>query len=252
MRHFGLNCGRYISIVLFCLVIEFVRASPSPSKRTCDNSKPECLRKTLQKALPNFMKGIPELGVEVLDPFYIDKLEMMLAGGLKIQFLDGHSKGLRKCVVEKARVAHDVIETQFLCNLTIKGKYKSIGRLLMFPINGDGDAAIRCKNLRITQILKMRSVKGFGDTHLEIVNAQTNHSYDGQIQYNLTNLIKGSPETSKILLDFMNQNWHLVAQEFGDPLIDFGVKIILRNVKKLLSKVPMKQLFQTWEPVPPT
>lgn len=49
------------------------------------------------------MKGIPELGVEVLDPFYIDKLEMVLAGGLKIQFLDGHSKGLRKCVVEKAR-----------------------------------------------------------------------------------------------------------------------------------------------------
>ncbi|XP_063826618.1 circadian clock-controlled protein daywake-like [Ostrinia nubilalis] len=175
---------------------------------------------------------------------------MTLAGGLKIKFTNGHAKGLRKCIVEKARVMHDVIETQFLCNLTVKGKYKSSGRLLMFPINGDGDAAIRCKNLRVNLTLQLRSIKGSGDTYLEIVNSQSKHSYEGQIQYNLTNLIKGSPETSKTLLNFMNQNWHMVAQEFGDPLVDFGVKVILRNIKKLISAVPMNQLFTTWEPVP--
>lgn len=29
------------------------------------------------------------------------------------------------------------------CNITIKGKYTAVGRLLLFPINGEGDAKIK-------------------------------------------------------------------------------------------------------------
>lgn len=53
------------------------------------------------------------------------------------------------------------------------------------------------ENLRISTILKVKSTQAAGTTYLEIVNVTTNHSYDGRVRYNLTNLFKGSPETSK-------------------------------------------------------
>lgn len=53
------------------------------------------------------------------------------------------------------------------------------------------------ENLRINAVLKLKSKVGPEATYLEVVGMSSNHSYDGRIQYNLTNLIKGSPETSK-------------------------------------------------------
>lgn len=36
---------------------------------------------------------------------------------------------------------------EFHCNLTIKGQYEAIGRILLFPINGRGDAKIKLSKL---------------------------------------------------------------------------------------------------------
>lgn len=35
------------------------------------------------------------------------------------------------------------------CNMTIKGKYTAVGRLLLFPINGEGDSKIKIGNYLI-------------------------------------------------------------------------------------------------------
>lgn len=42
----------------------------------------------------------------------------------------------------------------------------------------------------------------------------------------------------------MNQNWKLVAKEFGGPIIDYGTTAILNNVKKVLDEVPVNQLLE--------
>lgn len=46
----------------------------------------------------------------------------------------------------------------------------------------------------------------------------------------------------EMVLEFMNRNWRMVAEEFGKPVVDYGVAAILRNIKLLLKNIPEKEL----------
>lgn len=70
--------------------------------KPCDDSK-NCLKNSLQAALPGFIQGIPELGIDSLDPFDISNVTLLLPGNLRVQHIQGVSKGLKKCVVDTAR-----------------------------------------------------------------------------------------------------------------------------------------------------
>lgn len=54
-------------------------------------------------ALPAFANGIPELGIEALDPYILKELSLKLPGGIDIAFSHGYAKGLKKCIVDFAR-----------------------------------------------------------------------------------------------------------------------------------------------------
>ncbi|XP_049872803.1 uncharacterized protein LOC126371525 [Pectinophora gossypiella] len=211
---------------------------------SCKNNSSECLKDSIQAALPSFVKGDPSLGTEPLDPFIIRKLSLKLPGNLDLEFRQGSSKGLKKCVIDSARMVKDTLDLQFHCSLVIKGKYKSSGRLLMFAIDGDGDSTIKCKNIKIQFLAKLGSaVQDDGKRHLEIRAFKSYHSFEGQVFYRMTNLIKGNPQISNLIVDFMNQNWRMVAQEFGKPIVDFGISCILKNVKQLFKAVTQEQLI---------
>lgn len=64
----------------------------------CNNTETSCLIQATQEAIPEFAKGLPNLGVPSLDPFIIDELPIQLPG-VKVTFLDGKVTGLRKCQV---------------------------------------------------------------------------------------------------------------------------------------------------------
>ncbi|CAH0752802.1 unnamed protein product [Diatraea saccharalis] len=184
------------------------------------------------------------MGVERLDPLIVERLNLNLPGGLDIQFRQGYGKGLRNCVIENATLVENILETQFACNISIRGKYKSSGKLLMFPIDGDGDASMKCKNVRFFTKLTLKTEMGEdGKKHLLITDVKTNHKFDGRITYNFTNIFKRSPETSKLVMAFMNENWRMVADEFGDPVVNFGVNRILKNVKQAFKMVPLDELL---------
>ncbi|XP_037296290.1 circadian clock-controlled protein daywake-like [Manduca sexta] len=232
---------KYI-LVIFILVISRID-SITQFRRPCEDLSEECLSKSLQMAFPIFVQGIPELGIESLDPYIIDNLDLMLAGGLSIQFRQGIAKGLKDCDVDFAKLIGNTLETQLHCNLTVKGKYKSLGKLLMFPIDGHGDASIKSRNIRLHGLFKFKSkVLSDGEKYLEIISSNVEHSYDGRVSYHLTNLLRGNPELSNSVLDFMNDNWRMVAEELGGPLVDYGVAAVMKNLKQLLTIIPMNKM----------
>ncbi|RVE54237.1 hypothetical protein evm_001064 [Chilo suppressalis] len=236
-----------ILLVIIYLVKGFSSATinpPTKSATSCNGDISRCLQESMQRALPTFAEGNREIEVERLDPLTVQRLDLNFPGGLNIQFRQGYAKGLRNCVVDKARLVENVLDTEIVCNVSINGKYKSTGRLLMFPINGDGDASIKCRNVRISIAVTLKSVeKEHGSKYLEIVDIKTKHKFVGRITYKLTNIFKGSPETSKLVMEFINHNWRLVAEEFGDPIVEFGVTRIMSNVKQALKMIPVEKML---------
>ncbi|KOB69561.1 Takeout/JHBP like protein, partial [Operophtera brumata] len=47
----------------------------------------------------------------------------------------------------------------------------------------------------------------------------------------------------KAMLDFMNSNWRMIAEEFGNPMVDYGVARVMKNLRRLLKIIPLNQII---------
>ncbi|XP_063538413.1 uncharacterized protein LOC134747720 [Cydia strobilella] len=66
----------------------------------------------------------------------------------------------------------------------------------------------------------------------------------GQASFNMTNLFKGNPELSNTVLTFINENWRLIADEFGKPITDFATETVVRSIEKFFLAVPIEELVE--------
>ncbi|CAK1555375.1 unnamed protein product [Leptosia nina] len=216
----------------------------------CNQTTRECLVKSTQDAIPEFVKGLPHLGVPSLDPFVIEKLSIPLSG-LKVTFYQGKVTGFRKCIVDdvisELEKRHFVL--QFHCNLTIKGQYDAVGKILLFPINGEGDAKVKLTNLRMKVDINTKYTKDEqGRNHFGLKNYKYTFDYGDRVTFDLQNLFKESKELSATVLSFLNENWKTVAEEFGKPIVDYSVDLAIRTIEKFFVEVPYEELINV--PIP--
>lgn len=87
----------------------------------CADTSSECLKRSLQEVYPEFINGIPELGLTSLDPFEVDSLVLKLPGELTLEFKDAYAKGLQKCNVDYVRYVRNMFYISCLINI-----YKSL------------------------------------------------------------------------------------------------------------------------------
>ncbi|XP_013133142.1 PREDICTED: circadian clock-controlled protein-like [Papilio polytes] len=218
--------------------------------RPCNETSRECLVKSTQDAIPEFVKGLPHLGVPPLDPFTIEKLSIPLSG-LKVTFYQGKVSGFRKCIVDNViselEKRHFVLE--FHCNLTIKGGYDAVGKVLLFPINGEGDAKIKLTNLKMKVDINTKYIKDDkGVNHFAIKNYKYTFDYGDKVTFDLQNLFKESKELSNTVLSFLNENWRTVSEEFGKPIVDYAVELAIKTIEKFFLAVPYEELINV--PIP--
>jgi len=210
----------------------------------CPGLKNDCLKKSIQESIPLFAKGIPELGVKTIDPLKEDEnVSLELPGGFQVQLDNGTMTGLRKCVVNDVSYQNDEVDLTLRCNSTIRGKYKANGRILIVSINGDGDAKIKAQNVIIGAKIKFHDVVRDGVTYYEIKDYKVKQEFGDKVSFVLTNLFKGSPELSEVVLQFLNSNWKQIVDEFGGPILDRLVKNVFKNVKTFFHNVPKDELI---------
>ncbi|KAL4709463.1 hypothetical protein ACJJTC_019760 [Scirpophaga incertulas] len=216
----------------------------------CNNTEPACLIKATQDAIPEFSKGLPQLGVPSLDPFIIEELPIQLPG-IKVTFYDGKATGLKHCEVlnVEAYLEKNIFNLEVKCNITIKGKYTAVGRLLLFPINGEGDCKIKIINSVIKLNIKTKYFKDSANRdHFGIKSYRYTFDYGERIIYTITNLFKGNPELSNTVLQFLNENWRIVTEEFGQPVVDYALNVTVNTAKKFFDAVPYDELL--YVPIP--
>ncbi|CAF4951550.1 unnamed protein product [Pieris macdunnoughi] len=223
---------------------------PADFIHPCNTTESACLVQATQDAIPEFSQGLPELGVPPLDPFVIEELPIQLPG-VKVTFIDGKVTGLKKCQVlnVEAYLERNVFILEIRCNITIKGKYTAVGRLLLFPINGEGDSKIKIVNSVIKLNIKTKYFKdGEGRDHFGIKSYRYSFDYGDRVHYTINNLFKGNPELSNTVLQFLNENWKIVTEEFGQPVVDYAMNVTIETAKKFFDAVPYDELLHV--PIP--
>ncbi|XP_061714319.1 circadian clock-controlled protein daywake-like [Cydia pomonella] len=235
----------FFSLAGFFVEYGFTRLTPE-FIHPCTVDNRTCLIQSTIYAIPYFTKGMPELGVPPLDPFYIERLTIPLAG-MKISFLKGNVFGFRKSVIDnvESNFARRKFAIELHSNVTLNGGYEATGKILNFPINQEGEAKIKITNFKMIVMMNLDIMTDDkGVNHLFIKNYKYNVGYGDKVHYNFTNLFKSHPELSRTLHQLLNEHWKLVAEEFGKPIVDYATELAVRTIEKFFLAVPYEELIE--------
>ncbi|KAL0868569.1 hypothetical protein ABMA27_008037 [Loxostege sticticalis] len=218
----------------------------------CHELTDECFTKATLDAIPGVVKGIPEAGIPTLDPLFIDKnISIELPGNLKMQFHNAKLVGLSTCVPNKvsSRREKRTFIFDMHCNFTIRGLYSLRGRLLLFNLDTEGAAKIKIWNQHIRlEVVEKVVLKDSGEGHYKINSYKYKADYGTDLKMNLTNLIRGNPEISANLLQVLNRDSQLFANEFGGPILDYAIDYAMNVTQRFFDAYTYDQL----SPVPLT
>ncbi|XP_068617292.1 circadian clock-controlled protein daywake-like [Battus philenor] len=228
-------------IILF-LLLGAVSCAVLPAEK-CKLEDSSCMAQAFQKAIPIFMAGMPEYGVEVLDVMELDPLKFELAG-LKFSLKDGRVKGLKNSLIKNIKwdLKGKKLNVVFHFDASIKGHYTADGRILILPISGDGQMKLKLKNLEIGLELKYEMEERDGKKHIAPKSYTYKYEVKDGANFDLTNLFNGNKELSDPMLIFLNDNWKQITEEFGGPMIKVSSKKIFDNIVRFFAKNPISEI----------
>ncbi|RVE40647.1 hypothetical protein evm_014703 [Chilo suppressalis] len=131
---------------------EIWHAVPYVTKCKADDAA--CIKSSAQAMVTKFVDGIPELGVEKMDPMNLKKPIDASSPGLKVILKDLVVTGLRDCNIQSMSrdAAKNKLFAKILCDaVNTVGQYEMDGKLIVLQVSGKG---------KITTVLsKYRQVK---------------------------------------------------------------------------------------------
>ncbi|XP_049872591.1 circadian clock-controlled protein daywake-like [Pectinophora gossypiella] len=212
----------------------------------CNIDDEPCIAKSANIALKKIADGVPDVGVEVLDPLHVDKIDGDLAN-LKYTLTDNTIKGFKDCEISNVKLDLDNMKILFdleCSNLRINGDYVINGRLIILPIEGEGTFSIIAKKYFITMDTDIKKVAGKdGKDHLSIKNFKSTLEGRDGLTYDFKNLFHGQKDLSDAVHKFANENWKEVADFVQGPVLNSCLKKIINQVNKYLKTVPYEDLF---------
>lgn len=126
--------------------------------------------------------------------------------------------------------------------ITITGKYKIDGRVLVLPIQGDGKAHLVFDNADLIVRYKPKVIEKNGKKYIQTQRFQLDFDTT-QLHINLENLFNGDKALGDNMNQFLNANWRDILQELK-PAITFAVEEILKGIiNRIFMKVPYDEIF---------
>ncbi|KAJ2950997.1 hypothetical protein O0L34_g5373 [Tuta absoluta] len=232
-----------------CGVVVLVNAGSlppyiTPCSRSVGNDQlSECITIQARQLQQKFAKGIPELGLEGIDPLTLSDLSAT-AGTFKLKSTNVVVKGLKKIEIREMKWNLEKLEghTRIYGNLTFLSDYEAEGRVLIFPITGNGKLTCKMYNTDMLIKWKLRKYKDEnGVEHLESYDYRPSQSY-GDVKLHLSNILGGAA-IGETINQVLNENWRDLMAEVGPPYIKAVAEKVHQSINKLYSQIPYDELI---------
>ncbi|CAG9562485.1 unnamed protein product [Danaus chrysippus] len=166
----------------------------SPLERRCFASDTKCLTARAQEYASLFVKGIPNIHVERLDPMCIDYIKKEKEG-LILEGWNNRLEGLSNAIIDELSIdmSSKVMRLVFHAEkFLFTNKYKIDGLLFTMPICGEGDlySFERNKNVALTMPFDIL-VDSKGHSFMNLKNFTYNFETKDGAHFHLTNLYYG-------------------------------------------------------------
>ncbi|XP_026744550.1 circadian clock-controlled protein-like [Trichoplusia ni] len=233
-----------IAFLVFALCVAYSGAGVAPFIKKCKSEDSKCLKEVTQATIPIFTAGLPELGVQRLDPFYMKTLDAS-SPGLSLKLWDVNGTGLKDCIAKK--VQRDVSKSKLIvklqCTVDFVAKYEMNGRLLVLPIEGKGDAHVVLRKVVITADVDMGDKIGKdGEKHWKVKSFRHTYDLKDESTIELENLFNGNEVLGRAARDLIKSSSNEIVKEVGPPIVKAIVSKIVDTVDHFFQNVPASEL----------
>ncbi|XP_022124013.2 circadian clock-controlled protein daywake isoform X3 [Pieris rapae] len=232
-----------LKIYCFVLCIAFLDATKVPFITPCKSNDSPCIISSASSALENLWRGVPELGVPILDPLEIGSLRND-DKDLKLGFRNMKVFGSSKCkfLDIKRELYNSTIALNLECPLRATGQYDLKGKMLFIEAFGDGDFDIKTNRVLIYLTAKFTTIESAGVKHWKITSFDYSYDLAEKVDIGLHNLFGGDETRAKPILEVINHNWKEMVIEIGGPIIKQLLDKSIHIVNKFFSAVPVDNL----------
>ncbi|CAG9562803.1 unnamed protein product [Danaus chrysippus] len=236
-----------ILVAVLCFVLTSSEASVASYFPLCKLGDDACILSSAKSSLPVLAKGIPELGVESVDPMYIP-LIVSNESGLKLKFKNSTLTGLSGCHVDELKHDH-IKKKQYIkitCDGILSGNYEIQGQVLILPMEGNGKYKIDIRGITVEMHLSLSDVQKSGVSHWKI-DDDWSKTFKFKVHHGTTfhfdNLFNGNKVLGDPVLEFLNSNWKEIMEEIAPPIVKAVVSREVEAVNTLYSAVPTEEFF---------
>ncbi|XP_035728983.1 circadian clock-controlled protein daywake-like [Vespa mandarinia] len=232
---------------LFVIVAGQVKlpANVKTCKRGTDDYS-SCLRLAIQESWPIFVKGIPELGLPVLDPYY-DDYEMFEFGSNDIHGKAENSNvyfyGLKN--IKFLAVRPEFTDDQFklevdwsLPKCYIEGDYKIDANLVNFKIGGKGYFNASMEDLKVTWDIvgPVKDDRWIIEHFIPIIQI-------GKLKFWCSDLFNGNEQLTKSTIGFINEFWPTIFHGMYPYVKTKLDELFTDSLNQVFSKLSFNEVF---------
>ncbi|KAL7042740.1 hypothetical protein ACKWTF_001266 [Chironomus riparius] len=128
-------------------------------------------------------------------------------------------------------------------HIQLFGPYKAKGKILVLPMNGDGEANITFTGVDgIVKMLTKKILKN-GKNYMQIDKLRMNFDVK-RASFNFTNLFNGNVQLGDALNKFINENWKDILNDLKPAMADSLGSIYKSLLDNMFSNIPYDEFFE--------
>ncbi|XP_028036459.1 protein takeout-like [Bombyx mandarina] len=228
--------------VTFLSVICIVNSTPPSFVNRCKYGDSECTKESTVVAIPIFAAGLPEYGVEKLDPVTFNKVDAS-SPNLKFILTDVEVTGLSGC--KPKQIQHgSKLELKILCQAKLNGNYELNGQVLVLPIKGKGKIHVDLKTTQINVEANYEEKLGDdGKKHWHITKWSYTFELQDKSDVVFENLFDGNEVLGQAARELIANNGNDIIKEIGSPMIKAAVARVVKNIERFFKAIPVEDLI---------
>lgn len=126
--------------------------------------------------------------------------------------------------------------------ITIKGKYKVNGQVLVLPIRGEGTANLIFDNLSLNVKYKPKIVEKNGKIYIQTDRFALDFETT-RLHINLENLFNGNKLLGDNMNLFLNENWRDILTELK-PAVNLALEELFKGIiNRIFLRIPYNDIF---------
>ncbi|XP_040175187.1 uncharacterized protein LOC120908341 [Anopheles arabiensis] len=239
-----------IALLLTVAIIGTGSAAKFPNAFSrCKQEDGNCLLEAVTATFRNFHKGVPEIGLVPLDPLRIDKMDIVQGDGpinIVLNFKKVDLGGFREAQIKKIN-GFTSNPTKMEMNLLVPvaslvGGYRINGKVLILPIQGEGNSNMTMVNCDISLKWTGKLVEKSGQQFYQVDKFKV-HFDTSRFYMDFSNLFNGDKALGDNMNVFLNDNWQDILKELKPAISAAFTKIFQAVVSNVFNKVPYNELY---------